>query len=129
MAVAVAARVTSMARVNLGTSLLLEDMNQNRRQTACRSTAYPMALAVLRLVDTAVAVVTGLVPKGRSCHVRLMVRVVRWYGSYRLGRGCGESDDGHVREGLLEVAELGVVGPEVVPPRRHAMSFVDHEAS
>lgn len=46
----------------------------------------------------------------------------------RCGSG-GEGDDGHVGEGLLDHAQLGVVRPEVVPPRGNAVSLVDHEAS
>jgi hypothetical protein len=40
---------------------------------------------------------------------------------------CRERDARHVRETLVQHRQLNVFGPEIVPPLRHAVRFVDRE--
>ena len=41
--------------------------------------------------------------------------------------GRGQRDARHVRKPLVQHRQLNVFGPEIVPPLRHAMRFVDGE--
>ena len=51
----------------------------------------------------------------------------RYLRPRRLGGGRGQRDPGHRRPALVQRGQLQVVGPEIVPPLRHAVRLVDGE--